>query len=60
MSEGVKITIVIETENGIEQKREVTHESDAAYIMSTLQKTNLISESFCGGIGNVVDVGYSF
>ncbi|MBQ6807411.1 MAG: DUF4445 domain-containing protein [Lachnospiraceae bacterium] len=50
MSEKVKITIVIETEKGIEQKREVTHEFGAT-LMSTLQKMNLISESFCGGIG---------
>lgn len=50
MSETIKITIIIETKNGIEQNREVTHELGAT-IMSTLQKTNLISESFCGGIG---------
>ncbi len=50
MSEDVKITIIIENQNGIERREEVTHESGAT-LLSTLQKTNYISESFCGGNG---------
>ncbi|MDD6812084.1 MAG: ASKHA domain-containing protein [Lachnospiraceae bacterium] len=50
MSEIMKITILIEKENGIQQKAEVTQELGAT-LLSTLRKMNLISESFCGGIG---------
>lgn len=54
MSEKIKIKIITETEEKtgkkIEKQHEVTHDIGMT-LMSTLQKTNLISENFCGGTG---------
>lgn len=50
MSETIKVTIVIENRNKIQQRVEATQELGAT-LMSTLQREHLISENFCGGIG---------